>query len=119
MTSLEQALSASTDLMQTEYYAMRLVEEAIPAPAAQWPRELSDVTLSPEDAALSASDKTDRAQELLISPEYEDAKSEIADDVDAALAVFTDTLTARQQQAADVFAAFSGPLPSAWRSSPQ
>lgn len=29
VTSLEQALSASTDLMQTEYYAMRLVEEAI------------------------------------------------------------------------------------------
>lgn len=40
VTSLEQALSASTDLMQTEYYAMRLVEEAIRAPAAQWPREL-------------------------------------------------------------------------------
>lgn len=50
MTSLEQALSASTDLMQTEYYAMRLVEEAIRAPAAQWPRELSAVALSPEDA---------------------------------------------------------------------
>lgn len=104
VTSLEQALSASMDLMQTEYYAMRLVEEAIRAPAAQWPRELSAVTLSPEDAALSASDKMDRAQELLISPEYEDAKSEIAGDVDAALAVFTDTLTARQQRAADVFA---------------
>lgn len=34
----------------------------------------------------------------------EDAKSEIAGDVDAALAVFTDTLTVRQQRAADVFA---------------
>ena len=34
----------------------------------------------------------------------EDAKSEIAGDVDAALAVFTGTLTARQQRAADVFA---------------
>ena len=104
VTSLEQALSASMDLMQTEYYAMRLVEEAIRTPAAQWPRELSAVALSPEDAALSASDKMDRARELLISPEYEDAKSEIAGDVDAALAVFTDTLTARQQRAADVFA---------------
>lgn len=40
VTSLEQALSASTDLMQTEYYAMRLVEEATHAPAAQWPWEL-------------------------------------------------------------------------------
>lgn len=40
VTSLEQALSASMDLMQTEYYAMRLVEEAIRPPAAQWPREL-------------------------------------------------------------------------------
>ena len=34
----------------------------------------------------------------------EDAKSEIAGAVDAALAVFTDTLTVRQQRAADVFA---------------
>ena len=72
MTSLEQALSASVDLMQTEYYAMRLVEEAIRTPAVQWPRELSAVALSPEDAALSGSDKMDRAQELLISPEYEE-----------------------------------------------
>lgn len=40
VTSLEQALSASMDLMQTEYYAMRLVEEAIRTPAAQWPWEL-------------------------------------------------------------------------------
>lgn len=40
VTSLEQALSASMDLMQTEYYAMRLVEEAIRPPAAQWPWEL-------------------------------------------------------------------------------
>ena len=40
VTSLEQALSASMDLMQTEYYAMRLVEETIRTPAAQWPREL-------------------------------------------------------------------------------
>jgi len=40
VTSLEQALSASTDLMQTGYYAMRLVEDAIRTPAAQWPREL-------------------------------------------------------------------------------
>lgn len=40
VTSLEQALSASMDLMQTEYYAMRLVEEAIRTPATQWPREL-------------------------------------------------------------------------------
>ena len=40
VTSLEQALSASMDLMWTEYYAMRLVEEAIRTPAAQWPREL-------------------------------------------------------------------------------
>lgn len=40
VTSLEQALSASMDLMQTEYYAMRLVEDAIRTPATQWPREL-------------------------------------------------------------------------------
>lgn len=87
VTSLEQALSASMDLMQTEYYAMRLVEEAIRTPAAQWPRELSAVTLSPEDAALSGSDKMDRARELLISPEYEDAKSEIGGDEFAVIMV--------------------------------
>ena len=101
---LKEALSKSMELMQTEYYSMRLVEEAIHAEESEWPEKIRNVTLLPEDAALSDAEKMDKAQELLIGLEYEDAKDEISSDVDAALAVLTNEIVARQQRAADVFA---------------
>lgn len=100
---LQEALSASMELMKTEYYAMRLVEEATHAEMSEWPEEIRNVTLSAEDESLSDAEKMNKAQELLISIEYEDAKDEITGDVDAALAVLTDEIIARQYRAADVF----------------
>ena len=101
---LKEALSKSMELMQTEYYSMRLVEEAIHAEESEWPEEIRNVTLLPEDAVLSDAEKMDKAQKLLIGLEYEDAKDEISGDVDAALTVLTNEIVARQQRAADVFA---------------
>lgn len=92
------------ELMQTEYYSMRLMEESIHAEMVQWPEEIRDVTLSPEDAALSDAEKMNKAQEMLTSTAYEDAKDEISDDVDAALTALTDEIMARQCRAADIFA---------------
>lgn len=101
---LQQALAASMELMQTEYYSMRLVEESIHAEMSEWPEEIRNVTLSPEDAALSDAEKMDKAQKMLICTTYEDAKDEISDDVDAALTALTDEIMARQCRAADIFA---------------
>ena len=101
---LKEALSKSMELMQTEYYSMRLVEEAVHKDSHEWPEKVGSVTLRPEDAALSDAEKMDKAQQLLISTEYEDAKDEISGDVGAALTVLTNEIVARQQRAADVFA---------------
>ena len=49
MDSLKLALSESVELMQTEYYSMRLVEEAINDDSSLWEEEIKNVVLSEED----------------------------------------------------------------------
>lgn len=100
---LQQALDASVELMQTEYYAMRLVETAGHIPSSQWPEEIRAAVLTEEDASLSDERMMERAQTILIGPEYEDAKAEITADIAAALAMLTDSLVERQYHAAEVF----------------
>ena len=100
---LEKALSASEALMQTEFYAMRLVEEAYHTDASAWPEEIREVTLSREDASLSDAEKQEKARELVVSAEYEEAKDEINADVDQALSVLSTEILGQQRQAADAF----------------
>ena len=103
ISSLREGLSASVDLMQTECYAMRLVEESIGSDQASWPDELKAVELSAKDAALSPSDKLSRAQEIVISPDYENTKDIINTDVNSAVSTLSMTINDRQNHAADVF----------------
>lgn len=100
---LQKALVASVNLMQTEYYAMRLVEESSGAPQSAWPDALKTVVLSAADQELSAADKQQRAQQLMIGPEYETAKEVIAQDVQAAVKTLSETIDHRQNRAADIF----------------
>ena len=101
--ALADALSASVDLMQTEYYSMRLVEECIGNMPSTWPKELQSVELSAEDAALSSSEKLYKAQQMVIGIKYNDAKEVISDNVDAAISALTDVINQRQNQAANIF----------------
>lgn len=100
---LQDALSASVELMQTEFYAMRLVEEAVSADAASWPEELRNVALSASDALLSGPEKLVRAREMVIGTAYEASKDEINGDVDQALEVLSKEILDRQYRAADSF----------------
>ena len=101
--TLQSALSASVDLMQTEYYSMRLVEESIGSAASSWPQELQDTVLSSEDASLSSKEKLLRAQQLVFSTDYEKAKDIISGDVNAAIDAITEEINSRQNHAADIF----------------
>ena len=101
--ALEEALSASVDLMQTEYYSMRLVEESIGSASAAWPEELQAVELSVEDTALSPSEKLYKAQQMVIGIEYDDAKDVISNNVNAAIDTLTDVINQRQNHAAAIF----------------
>ena len=103
IAALQNALAASDDLMQMEYYAMRLVEESSGTDPAAWPEELQAVTLSAEDAALSAKEKLSRAQCMVIGLDYEKAKAVISEDVRAAVDTLSQTICNRQNRAGDIF----------------
>ena len=107
MAPLQEALNASLALMQTEFYSMRLIEEAAHTDSAAWPEELKAVTLSDADAALSDEGKKAKARELVTDAAYEEAKDEIYTDVNLALDALSNEILGRQYQAAD---AFSGAL---------
>lgn len=103
LASLQDALTSSNDLMEIEYYSMRLVEEASGIDPSLWPDKIKAVQLLPEDAARSSSEKLCKAQMLVISPDYEAAKAAIASDVNAALGTLTTELSNRQTRAANIF----------------
>lgn len=77
IAALEAALQTSQELMDTEYYAMKLVEEAANVSIDEQPRDIRTVKLKAKDAKLSAHDKLDRARELVCSEDYEDSRSMI------------------------------------------
>ena len=65
--SLENALTASENLMNTEYYAMRLISEAKNVDKVTWPDAITAVQVSAADEALSADAKIQKAQQLVIA----------------------------------------------------
>ena len=71
--SLQAALDDSIELMELEYYAMRLIVEALGkdvGASSDLPAELKSVVLSPEDAALSSDGKVQRAIDIVFGDEY-------------------------------------------------
>lgn len=104
IAELQKALMASVDLMQTEYYAMRLVEEATATDEYTWPSAVRNVNLSAEDSLLSGTEKLNKAQKLVIDTNYENAKDIISQDVNLAINSLTKDVEERQNQAAGVFA---------------
>lgn len=81
MASLQQALNCSNDLMNTEFYSMRLVLEANHVAPAEWQDELRNTQLSKEDAMLSDADKLKKAQNIVCDDEYQNARTEISSNV--------------------------------------
>ena len=80
-TSLEAALKCSEDLMETEYYSMKLVASATGTSRRGVPDEVENVTLSDEDRQLSADEKMKKAQQMLNDNAYQDKKQEITNNV--------------------------------------
>ena len=103
LQALRHALSTSKDLMNLEYYAMRLIEESEGADSSTWPEEIQKVNLQPEDARLSSAEKLAKARTLVISPAYETAKAEISGQVDEAASAFSEKVYERQNRASDLF----------------
>jgi len=75
LKQLQTAMDNSLQLMELEYYAMRLVIEA--KGYTDYPEILDSVTLSEEDAALKPEDKSLRATQIVLGDEYYEMKEKI------------------------------------------
>ena len=75
LTNLQEAMNHSVNLMNQEYYAMRLVIDA--KGYTDYPDILDEVKLSEEDAALPPEEKIRRATELVLNDDYYDQKDSI------------------------------------------
>lgn len=77
--SLKSALQCSQKLMNTEYYSMRLILEA--TAQQEIPDELKTIKLTEEDKQLSNDEKITKAQQMVCDDSYQEARTEISNDV--------------------------------------
>ena len=92
---LRESMSHSQQLMETEYYAMRLVLEA--QGDSNIPEVLQEVELKQEDSALSPEDKINLAMSLVHNAEYYYQKSEIRTNLNDCLMALKNSTFISQQ----------------------
>ena len=83
LQQLKEAMNHSVNLMNQEYYAMRLVIEA--KGYTDYPEILDAVEISREDADLPEDQKIRRATELVLNDDYYDQKDRIRKDMQESL----------------------------------
>ena len=76
-SSLESAINESMDLMIIEYHSMQLVLAAKEVGVPQYAEVLNNYPLSSEDKALTASEKREKAVDLVFNDTYAHAKNRI------------------------------------------
>ncbi len=84
LASMNEALAASRELMQQEYYAMKLVVDA--AGITDYPEILDTVELRDEDRNLSGPEKRRLATEALFNQDYYAKKDQIRSNMKKSLA---------------------------------
>lgn len=83
LRNLQEAMDGSLELMNLEYYAMRLVIDA--KGYSDYPDVLRSVMISDEDRALSREEKMRRAVEIVLGDEYYEQKDRIRQNMKASL----------------------------------
>ena len=81
LEKLQQAMDYSQNLMESEYYAIKLVVEA--KGYTNIPISLTSVTLSKEDEGLGSDEKMQRAVDIVFSNEYYAQKYQIQQNINA------------------------------------
>ena len=100
---LEESMRSSRELMEAEYYVMRLVEEANGTEQGSWPGKLQNIELSKEDEELSKEEKLVRAQNLMSNPDYELAKEKILQGTNEVLETISNQIGNKQNRSASIF----------------
>lgn len=80
-TALEHAMGSSKELMETEYYSMRLEAEGSNADLSSFPEAIRNIRLKDTDSRLSAKGKRERAVELVSNQAYQSKRMEITEAV--------------------------------------
>lgn len=102
-SALQTALDYSEQLMNTEYYSMRLVSEARQLDESFWPDEIKAISLSPADQALSLADKLTLGQDLVCNSDYQTVRTEITDQVSECMSSLIQQTNNQQGHAVSVF----------------
>lgn len=102
-TSLQNALYYSNELMNTEYYAMRLVAEANGVSKKAWPKEIKQVSITDQDETLSDNKKRVKAQKLVCGENYQERRNEIINEVTRCMQGLIKKTKNRQGRATTIF----------------
>ena len=101
--ALQKAMDYSRNLMDTEYYAMRLMADSLGTDSSLLPEELQSLVLSDEDLALSTEQKQEKALDLVCNDAYQDARTEITSDVSDCMQKLIAKTQNRQGRATTIF----------------
>lgn len=99
LKELQQAMNESVELMDREYYSMKLVIEA--KGYTDYPEILRDFDLTPEDAALDPERKMEKAQKMVLDDIYYDQKELIRQNMKDSLDSLERLTHGTQTQATD------------------
>ena len=103
LLNLEAALKDSRELMEQEYYAMRLAAAGFGASQKSLPEEVKAVTLTEEDQALSSEEKLTKAQSLVSDDAYQTSKEKISGKAESCMKELAGTTKNQQSKAASEF----------------
>ena len=79
LDNLRKAMAESTQLMDSEYTAAKLIAQAYGHDLSTYPEEVQTVVLSPQEKQLSDDQKKERAIQLVFGPDYKKVKDKISD----------------------------------------
>lgn len=102
-SALQAALDCSEDLMNTEYYSMRLVLEAGADDESAWPEVIRAVELSAQDEALSPQEKIQLAQRMVCDDSYQSSRTEICNEVNECMSSLIQQTRDEQGPAVTIF----------------
>ncbi|MBR6028595.1 MAG: diguanylate cyclase [Clostridia bacterium] len=91
LSALDEAMRESTELMNLEIRAMRLMMEAEGADLTQAPAEIQAAALTEEEKALSSAEKRQLAQRMVFDSDYQGYKARISEDVLSCTEALIDT----------------------------
>ena len=103
LLNLEAALKDSRELMEQEYYAMRLAAAGFGVSQKSLPEEVKAVTLTEEDQALSSEEKLTKARSLVSDDAYQTSKEKISGKAERCMKELAETTKNQQSKAASEF----------------